>query len=261
MTGPLAELAAVAAQTLRDIAPIAAVLVGFQVLVIRRRLPDIGKLVAGFAFVVAGLTLFLVGLGEALFPLGRAMALQLTDPNFLGLSDGSAPAHWLTYRWVYLFAFSIGTAAVLVEPAVIAVAVKASDISRGAVSATGLRVAIAIGVGTGIAIGTFRIVTGGELHFYILAAYALVIAQTLFAPRWMIPLAYDSGGVSTSTVTVPLVAALGLGLASSVPGRSPLIDGFGLIAFAVVFPIISVLAYAQFAFLWERRPRVDDADH
>lgn len=257
MNALLADLAAVLLQTLRDVAPIAAVLIGFQALVIRRRLPDLRRLLVGFACVIAGLTLFLVGLGEALFPLCRAMATQLTDPAFLGISDSSESAHWFAYRWVYLFALCIGIAAVMVEPAVIAVAIKANDISRGAVSATGLRIAIAIGVGVGIAIGTLRIVTGGDLQLYILAAYVVVIAQTVFAPRWMIPLAYDSGGVSTSTVTVPLVAALGLGLASSVPGRSPIIDGFGLIAFAVVFPIISVLAYAQLAFLWERRPSGD----
>ena len=119
--------------------------------------------------------------------------------------------------------------------------------SGGSISAWGLRVAVAIGVAVGIAIGTYRIVTGTPLHYYIMAGYVLVIAQTLKAPRLIIPLAYDSGGVTTSTVTVPLVAALGLGLAANVPGRSPILDGFGLIAFASLFPIMSVLGYAQIA--------------
>jgi hypothetical protein len=125
------------------------------------------------------------------------------------------------------------------------VAHKAYEASHKAVSSWGLRIAVAIGVAIGITLGTFRIVTGTPLYLYIMAGYVVVVIQTIFAPRMIIPLAYDSGGVTTSTVTVPLVAALGLGLASNIPGRSPILDGFGLIAFASVFPVISVLGYAQ----------------
>ena len=137
----------------------------------------------------------------------------------------------------------MGFSTTIAEPALIAVAHKAHEASRKAVSSWGLRIAVAIG----ITLGTFRIVTGTPLHLYIMAGYIVVAIQTVFAPRMIIPLAYDSGGVTTSTVTVPLVAALGLGLASNVPDRSPVLDGFGLIAFASLFPIISVLGYAQLA--------------
>ena len=125
--------------------------------------------------------------------------------------------------------------------------IKANQVSAGAIKPWGLRIAVAIGVAVGIALGAFRIVTGTPLHYYIITGYVFVLIQTWFAPRTIIALAYDSGGVTTSTVTVPLVAALGLGLASTVPGRSPLLDGFGLIAFASLFPIITVLGYAQLA--------------
>jgi hypothetical protein len=139
----------------------------------------------------------------------------------------------------------------------IAVALKASDVSGGAIHPWGLRIAVAIGVAVGIALGSFRIVTGAPLHWFIIAGYVVVIVQTYFAPRIIIPLAYDSGGVTTSTVTVPLVAALGLGLSEAVPGRSPLLDGFGLIAFASLFPIMSVMAYAQLSERRARRKAID----
>jgi hypothetical protein len=148
---------------------------------------------------------------------------------------------------VYVFAACIGFATTLAEPSLLAVAMKAEQISGGAIRAWGLRIAVSIGVAVGIALGTFRIVTGTELYFYIVVGYVVVIIQTMFAPKMIIALAYDSGGVTTSTVTVPLVTALGLGLATTVPGRNPLVDGFGLIAFASLFPIIAVLAYAQLA--------------
>lgn len=252
----LDSLFAVFGATLKDVAPIVAVIFGFQYLVIRRPIPHMTRFLTGLGCVILGLTFFLEGLDLALFPLGRAMAQQLTSPELVYGADALASAmthHWSHYYWVYLFALAIGFSAVLVEPAVLAVALKANEVSGGAIHVTGLRLAIAIGVGVGITLGAFRIVTGGALHTYIMAAYAVVLVQTYFAPKQMIPIAYDSGGVSTSTVTVPLVAALGLGLASSIPGRSPLLDGFGLIAFAVLFPIISVLTYAQLAQAWGRR--------
>ena len=130
-----------------------------------------------------------------------------------------------------------------------AVSLKANEVSAGAVGVWGLRVAVALGVGFGVALGCFRIITGLPLQYFIAAGYLVVIVQTTMAPKMIVPLAYDSGGVTTSTVTVPLITALGLGLAEAVPGRSPLLDGFGLVAFASLFPIISVLAYGQFAVL------------
>ena len=153
--------------------------------------------------------------------------------------------HWADYVWVYVFAFAIGFSTTIAEPALLAVAMKANQVSAGAIGIWGLRIAVALGVAVGISLGTFRIVTGLPIHYFIIVGYIVVVIQTLFAPRLIIPLAYDSGGVTTSTVTVPLVAALGLGLAETVPGRNVLIDGFGLIAFASLFPMMSVMAYAQ----------------
>jgi hypothetical protein len=201
----------------------------------------------GFIYVLLGLTLFLLGLERALFPLGRVMAEQLTDPVFLhGDSGGVVPVvHWADYLWVYVFAFAIGFSTTIAEPSLLAVAIKANQVSGGAIGVWGLRFAVALGVAVGISLGSFRIVTGLPIHYFIIVGYIVVVIQTLFAPRMIIPLAYDSGGVTTSTVTVPLVTALGLGLAGTVPGRNPLLDGFGLIAFASLFPIMSVLAYAQ----------------
>ena len=154
--------------------------------------------------------------------------------------------------WVYVFALAIGFATTIAEPALLAVAMKANDTSGGAIGVWGLRVAVAIGVAVGVSLGCFRIITGLPLQLFILVGYVIVMIQTVWAPRLIIPLAYDSGGVTTSTVTVPLVTALGLGLAETVPGRSPLLDGFGLVAFASLFPIISVLAYAQLTALMDR---------
>ncbi len=241
--------------TLHDVFPIVAVVIGFQVLVLRRPIPNLGKSLIGFVYVLIGLTLFLAGLERALFPLGKLMAYQLTSPTFLGGDPVSASGlvRWQDYGWVYVFAAALGFATTLAEPALIAVAVKAQSVSGGTVRVWGLRVAVALGVAIGITLGTYRIVTGTPLHYYIIAGYVIVVIQTVFAPRAIIPLAYDSGGVTTSTVTVPLVAALGLGLASTVPGRNVLIDGFGLIAFASLFPIITVMGYAQLSDWWSLR--------
>ncbi len=231
--------------TIRDILPILATIIGFQLLVIRKPLKNPKKIAIGFLYVLLGIAFFLEGLEMALFPLGKLMATQLTDPNFIGSS--SDVVRWQDYYWVYLFAACIGFATTLAEPSLIAVAIKAEEISGGAIGAWGLRLAVSVGVAFGISLGTYRIVTGTELYLYIVAGYVVVIVQTIFAPKMIIGLAYDSGGVTTSTVTVPLVAALGLGLASTVPGRNPMLDGFGLIAFASLFPIIAVLSYAQIA--------------
>jgi len=247
----------------RDVLPIAIVIVGFQVLVLRQRIRNFRRVATGFVYVLLGLTLFLLGLEEALFPLGRLMAEQLTSPEFIaGTGAVTSLAQGLgDYGWVYLFAFTIGFATTIAEPSLIAVAIKASDVSGDAIHVWGLRVAVAIGVAIGIALGSYRIVAGHPLHWYIITGYVVVVLQTGFAPRSIVPLAYDSGGVTTSTVTVPLVAALGLGLAETVPGRNPLIDGFGLIAFASLFPIMTVMAYAQLAAWWSRIRRPRDIEY
>ena len=207
--------------TLRDVTPIVVILVVFQVGVLRRRLPNVRGIATGSVMVLLGLALFLIGLDQALFPIGETMARQLTE--MAGESALAGVVRWEDYWVVYLFAAAIGFATTAAEPSLIAVAPKAQEVSGGAVNAWGLRIAVAVGVAAGVALGCFRIVTGSPLPWYILAAYVVVIVLTYLSRRTIIPLAYDSGGVTTSTVTVPVVAALGLGLAASVPGRSPLI--------------------------------------
>ncbi len=255
----LAAFARMVWATVADIAPIVAVLVVFQVAVLRRRLPNLRRIAAGCVYVLLGLALFQIGLKDALFPIGETMARQLTD-----VAAEIAKPVWSDYLAVYAFAAAIGFATTVAEPSLIAVALKAEEVSRGAVGAWGLRIAVALGVAIGVALGCLRIVTGTPLPWYIVAAYVVVIVQTFRSGRSgreMVPLAYDSGGVTTSTVTVPVLAALGLGLAANVPGRSPLVDGFGLIAFASVFPIMSVLGYAKLAsWLGHRRGRGKRSD-
>jgi hypothetical protein len=226
-----------------DILPIMIILFGFQTLVLKKKIHNLKQILLGFVFVWLGLTFFLVGLELALFPIGKLMAEQLTSNAFLNITG---EASWTDYYWIYIFAALIGFATTIAEPSLLAVAIKAQKASGGSLNAWGLRIAVAIGVAIGISLGTFRIVTGYPLYYFIISGYLVVLIQTYFAPKSIIALAYDSGGVTTSTVTVPLVAALGLSLASNVDGRSPLIDGFGLIAFASLFPIMSVMFYIQF---------------
>ena len=228
--------------TLLDVLPIAGILFGFQLFILRRPLHNAKEVVIGFTMVLLGLVLFLEGLDLALFPLGKLMATQLT-----------ANVHWQNYLWVYVFAFAIGFSTTIAEPSLIAVSIKANQVSAGAISEWGLRIAVAVGVAIGIGLGSYRIISGTPLHWYIIIGYVVVIVQTFFAPRAIIALAYDSGGVTTSTVTVPLVAALGLGLSTNIPGRNPLLDGFGLIAFASLFPIMTVMGYAQLSEWWAQR--------
>ena len=248
-----AGLATIFATTL-DVMPIVIFVFSFQALIIRRPLPHLKRLLTGLVFVILGLGLFLVGLEQALFPLGRLMAEQLTDPEFLmrDLDQAVFAPTWSSYLWVYVFALAIGFATAIAEPALLVVALKANAVSGGMIHVWGLRAAVALGVAIGVCLGCYRIITGLPLHYFIMAGYVVVVVQTLLAPRLLIPLAYDSGGVATSTVTVPLITALGLGLAETVPGRSPLLDGFGLVAFASLFPIITVLAYAQLSALTAR---------
>ena len=243
-------------ETMLDVLPIAAIIFGFQFLVIRKPIPNLKRVLTGLLYVLIGITLFLLGLEQALFPLGRQMAEQLTDPAFIhGVKTASGELNWQDYYWVYLFAFAIGMSTTIAEPSLIAVAIKAKEVSGGAIGIWGLRIAVALGAAIGISLGTYRIVSGTPIHYYIIAGYIVVVIQTFFAPKLIVPLAYDSGGVTTSTVTVPMVAALGLGLAETVPGRSPLIDGFGLIAFTCLFPMISVMAYAQISEFKSKREK------
>ncbi len=240
--------------TARDIFPILVILLGFQVAILRKPIPNFRRVMIGFVYVWVGLALFLQGLDQALFPIGRLMAEQLTNPSFIhGVENFTGDVQWQDYFWVYIFAISIGFSTTIAEPSLMAVALKANQVSGGSIGVWGLRIAVAIGVAVGIGLGSFRIVTGYPLHWFIISGYFIVVVQTFFAPKMIVPLAYDSGGVTTSTVTVPLVAALGLGLAETVPGRNPLMDGFGLIAFASLFPIMSVMAYAQISEIINKR--------
>ena len=233
--------------TVLDVLPIVAIIFGFQYLVIRKKIRHLKTVIAGFVMVLIGLVLFLLGLEQALFPMGGLMAEQLASPDFLPTVVEGVQRHWSDYYWVYIFAFAIGASTTIAEPSLIAVSLKAGEISGGTIDPLMLRIAVAIGMACGITLGTWRIVMGWPLHWFVLGAYILVIIQTLLSPRSIIPLAYDSGGVTTSTITVPIIAALGLGLASSIPGRSPVMDGFGMIALACLFPIITVMGYAQIA--------------
>ena len=214
---------------IKDVAPILAVIFFFQYIIIKKPVAHLHKIATGIIMVILGLYAFIVGLEMGLFPIGETIAFQLTtmENNLL----------------IYLFAFLIGFSTTMAEPSLLAIAIKAEEISSGSIKQMILRIAVAIGVAIGIALGAYRIVVGDAIHYYIIAGYIFVIIMTQFAPRYIIPIAYDSGGVTTSTVTVPLVAALGLGLAENIDGRNPLIDGFGLIAFASLFPMITVMGY------------------
>lgn len=237
--------------TLRDVLPIIVLIIFFQLVVLKQPIPHLKRVTLGGVYVVLGLALFLMGLEKALFPVGNIMATQLSDPSFIGVT-GEELSNWKSYYWIYIFSAMIGFSTTIAEPSLIAVAIKAGEVSGGTIKPWGLRITVAIGVAFALALGTFRIVTGTPLFIYIMVGYIIVIIQTFFAPKNLIALAYDSGGVTTSTVTVPIVAALGLGLSSAVPGRNPAIDGFGLIAFASLFPIITVLGYAQFMSIKKR---------
>jgi len=212
-----------------DVAPILLVILFFQYIIIKKPIDNLREVLIGFTLVIIGLDAFIIGLEMGLFSLGETMALQLTqnDSNII----------------IYSFAFAIGFSTTMAEPSLTAIAKKAKEISDGKINDFVLRIFVALGVAIGISLGAFRIVNGGEIVFYIMAGYVFVIVLTFVAPKYIIPIAYDSGGVTTSTVTVPLVAALGLGLATNIPGRDPLIDGFGLIAFASLFPMLTVMLY------------------
>ena len=236
--------------SVRDVTPVILVILAFYFGVLRERIVDFGKRAAGFGLVILGLYVFIIGLELGLFPIGESLAIELAGSNSLLL--------------IYSFAFAVGFATTIAEPALTAIAGKAEEISEGSINGVVLRGFVALGVGVGILLGAYRIINGDSIVYYILCGYIVVIIMTFFAPRTIIPIAYDSGGVTTSTITVPIVAALGLGLATSIPNRDPLIDGFGLIAFASLFPMIAVLGYGiskREAIRFHERRIVRMADH
>ena len=217
------------AGVITDVLPILGVILFFQYIILKKPIDNLKNVIIGFGLVILGLDAFIVGLEMGLFSVGETMAYELTryDSDFI----------------IYSFGFLIGFSTTMAEPALTAIARKAKEISDEKINDFVLRLFVALGVAIGISLGAYRIVVGGEIVYYIMAGYMFVIVLTFLAPKYIIPIAYDSGGVTTSTVTVPLVAALGLGLATNIPGRDPLIDGFGLIAFASLFPMITVMLY------------------
>jgi len=228
--------------SVRDLLPIIVVVAFFQLLILRQPIPDFGQILEGLILVIIGLSLFIRGLEMGLFPIGEDMAYAFARRGSL--------------FWLLAFAFLLGFGTTIAEPALISVADKAATLAANAGEilntedsrqeyAYGLRITVAISVGFAIVIGVLRILRGWPIHYLIIGGYLGVVIMTEFAPEEIIGIAYDSGGVTTSTITVPLVTALGVGLASSIKGRNPMVDGFGLIAFASLTPMIFVMAYGM----------------
>ncbi len=226
----------------RDLALVVLVIAVFQLLVLQQPFPDLAGTVAGLALVLVGLSLFVRGLDLGMFPLGESMAYAFARKGSLG--------------WLLAFAFALGFGTTAAEPALVVIAEEASEVAAraGIVAddeesreddALGLRIPVALAVGVAIVIGVWRILAGWPIHLMIACGYVMVVVLTAFAPPEIVGIAYDSGGITTSTITVPLVTALGVGLASSIEGRNPAIDGFGLIAFASLTPIIFVMLYGM----------------
>jgi len=226
----------------RDLTPIIVVIAFFQLIVLQQPIPNLANLLIGIFLVILGLSLFVYGLEMGLFPLGENMAYAFARKGNV----------W----WLLAFAFSLGFGTTVAEPALIAVADEAAKVAAvgGVIAETdeakqsyanGLRLTVALSVGLAILIGVIRIIKGWPIHYLIISGYLCVVIMTAFAPPWIIGIAYDSGGVTTSTITVPLVTALGVGLASSIKGRNPMIDGFGLIAFASLSPMFFVMVYGM----------------
>jgi hypothetical protein len=240
LKGTLQKLLTSMLGSMRDLAPIFLVILFFQFMVLHQPLPDIGQLLLGVLFVLLGLTFFIHGLEQGLFPIGETMAHALARKGSL--------------FWLIVFAFALGFGTTIAEPALIAVSAEAATVAANGnmIEATevarqqyalGLRLTVAFSVGLAIVIGVLRILKGWPIQWIIIGGYVLVMVMTMFAPREIIGIAYDSGGVTTSTITVPLVTALGVGLASVIKGRNPMVDGFGLVAFASLMPIIFVLIF------------------
>ena len=228
--------------SLRDLLPIIAVISFFQLVILQQSIPNFGEIAIGVVFVVIGLTLFVQGLNMGLFPVGESMAFAFARKGSL--------------FWLLVFAFCLGFGTTVAEPALIAVADEAANVAAigGMIIdseesrtsyAFGLRLTVALSVGFAILLGVLRIIKGWPIQYLIIGGYIGVVIMTFFAPKEIIGIAYDSGGVTTSTITVPLVTALGVGLASSIKGRNPMTDGFGLIAFASLTPMIFVMAYGM----------------
>ena len=227
-----------------DLAPILFVVLIFQLVVIRQPIPNVLEMIIGMVFVVLGLTFFMLGLEQSLFPIGESMANAFARKGSL--------------IWLIVFSFCLGFGTTVAEPALIAITEEAAKIAHDAHLiadsdsakedyALGLRLTVATSVGFAIAVGALRIIKGWPLQYLIIIGYIIVIIITPFAPKEIIGIAYDSGGVTTSTITVPLVTALGIGLANSIKGRNPMTDGFGLIAFASLTPMIFVMAFGMLA--------------
>ena len=228
--------------SLRDLLPIIVVIGFFQLVVLQQPIPDFAEIAIGVLFVVIGLTLFVHGLNLGLFPIGETLAFEFAKKGSL--------------LWLLTFAFALGFGTTVAEPALIAVADEAATVAAEgdmiedneqarAAYAYGLRITVAVSVGFAIVVGVLRIIRGWPIQNLIIGGYIGIVIMTFFAPQEIIGIAYDSGGVTTSTITVPLVTALGVGLANSIQGRNPMIDGFGLIAFASLTPMIFVMAYGM----------------
>jgi len=228
--------------SLRDLMPIVLVVVFFQLFVLQQMLPNLLSVLLGLVLVVLGLTFFIFGLDMGLFPIGESMAQAFAR-------KGSA-------FWLLFFAFCLGFGTTIAEPALTAVAYEAAKVAAqsGVIAqnlpemesySNGLRLTVAVSVGVAIVLGVLRIIKGWPIHIMIAIGYLGVVVMTAFAPRNIIGIAYDSGGVTTSTITVPLVTALGIGLASAIKGRNPMLDGFGLIAFASLLPMMFVMAFGM----------------
>lgn len=226
----------------RDLLPIILVIAFFQLVVLQEPLPNLGSILFGLLLVVFGLTFFIFGLEMGLFPIGESMAQAFARKG--------------SVAWLLLFSFCLGFGTTIAEPALTAVAAEAAEVAAegGMIPhtendmddyANGLRLTVALSVGFAIVIGVLRILKGWPIHIMIISGYITVVALTWFAPENIIGIAYDSGGVTTSTITVPLVTALGVGLASTIKGRNPMLDGFGLIAFASLLPMIFVMLYGM----------------
>lgn len=242
MSLPVAAILRPFSNSLRDLLPIILVIAFFQLVVLQQPIPNMGRLLFGTVMVVLGLTLFVRGLEMGLFPIGESMAYDFARKGSL----------W----WLLAFAFALGFGTTVAEPALIAVAAEAANVaaSGGMIGdgeaarnsyANGLRYTVALSVGFAIVVGVLRILKGWPIQYFIIGGYIGVVVMTAFAPEEIIGIAYDSGGVTTSTITVPLVTALGVGLASSIKGRNPMVDGFGLIAFASLTPMIFVMGYGM----------------
>lgn len=234
------DLAEALVGTLLDAAPVALVVFAFQAFVLRRSPPHLPRVLIGAGYVVLGLALFRLGLEWSLLPIGTDLSDRLTAPALAG----EAAVTWRRFLWLYLFAATLGFATTMVEPALTAIAERVGQLTGGALRPLTLRLVVATGVSIGLLLGTLRIVVGVPLPWAAAGLVALIAGLVALAPRQLVPLAFDCGGFATSVVTVPMVAAFSVGVATAIPGRDPLTDGFGVILFALLCPVASVLAFA-----------------